>query len=176
MRSQNEVRGPRLAVVILALGAMLLSGCSDEQFRELMLTLAFGLVVLVVGSIVLSAINLVVLGGGIATLAINLFGAPTHRARTYGFVFGGLNVATGVSGLVATLSAMFVFHEDLRIALSPDGPTGTVGPSPDLFVGGIISLAMALGTLALGVACIAAAARAKAVDLVPRSEVEAPPR
>lgn len=161
------MRGPRLAVVIVALAAMLLSGCSDEQFRELMLTLAFGLVVLVVGSIVLSLINLVVLGGGVAMLAINLFGAPTHRARTYGFVFGGLNVATGVSGLVATLSAMFVFHEDLRVAFTPEGPSGTVHPGPDLFVGGIISVVLALGTLALGVACIVAAARAKPVDRVP---------
>lgn len=155
--------------VVFALG---LSGCSDEQFRELMLTLAFGLMVLVIGAIILSVVNLVVVGGGIATLAINLLGTPTHRARTYGFVFGGLNIATGLSGLATTVTAMFVFHDEIRVAISP-GVRAEGGPSPDLFAGGITGAILSLGSLALGVACIAAAARAKAVDLVPRSTLEA---
>lgn len=159
---------------LAVISALALSGCTEQEFRELMLTLAFGLLVLVLGAVVLSIVNLVVLGGGIATLAINLLGTPTHRARTYGFVFGGLNVATGITGLLGAISAMFVFHEQIRVAFAPD-ISGQGGPGPDLFVGGITATLMSLGSLALGIGGIVAAARAKPVDLVPRADLE-PPR
>jgi hypothetical protein len=170
----SDPRRARLALVLLVVGSTFLSGCTEQEFRELMLTLAFGLLVLVLGAVVISIVNLVVLGGGIATLAINLLGTPTHRARTYGFVFGGLNIATGVTGLLGAISAMFVFHQEIRVAFAP-GVSGQGAPGPDLFVGGITAMLMSLGSVALGVGCIVAAARAKAVDLVPRSELE-PPR
>ncbi len=169
-----DSRSSRVALVLLVVGSTFLSGCTEQEFRELMLTLAFGLLVIVIGGVVLSITNLVVLGGGIASLAINLFGTATHRSRTYGFVFGGLNIAAGFSGVVGSLTAMFVFHEQIRVALTPSGPSGSAGPEPDLVVTWIVALFVGLGAMALGAGCIAAAARAKAVDLVPRSEA-APP-
>ncbi len=172
----------RLALPLsLAMVGLALQGCSDEQFRELLVTVAFGLVVLVAASICLSLINLTVLGGGIAMLAINLLGTPTHRTRTYGFVFGGLNVATGITGLVGALSAMFVFHTQLAALIAPPPTDATqvqISAAPDLFAGGIVGIVMSLGSLALGVATIAVAARARPVDLVPRgdpSAASAPP-
>ncbi|MBX7194392.1 MAG: hypothetical protein K1X94_20220 [Sandaracinaceae bacterium] len=165
-------RAARSVPFLVALAALWLSGCSDEQFRELMLTLAFGVVVIAVASILVSVVNLTVLGGGIATIAINRFGHPTHRSRTLGFVFGGLNIATGITGMLGALSMMFVFHDQLIDAMRPTD--GSLGPAPDLFLGGLLGLAVSAGALALGAAGIFVAAKCEPVDLVPRPRASPP--
>lgn len=165
MRSPRE--RPTWAVAAIALAAIALPGCSDEQFRELMLTLAFGVLVMGITAIVISVVNLTVLGGGIATIAINRWGTPTHRSRTWGFVFGGLNVATGITGVLGSLGSLFVFHEAINAAFR-DVEGASVGPAPDVVIGSLFGLALSFGWLALGAAGIFVAAQAKAMDLVPR--------
>lgn len=69
--------------------------------------------------------------------------------------------------MLGSLGTMFVFHDAIVAAFRPvEG--ASVGPAPDLVIGGLFGLALSFGWLALGAAGIFVAAQAKPVDLVPR--------
>jgi hypothetical protein len=153
---------PRLAPALIALAASVLAGCNDEQFRELMTALLVGFVAILAVAVCMGIINLTILGGGIATIAIHLVGTPTERSRILGFVFGGLNLASGLLGL-ASLVAGAVYVAQMPTYGSPGDGAGAITPSgleselPTLVVMSLVSL----GSTALGVVGIVVAARAK---------------
>lgn len=137
-----------------------------------MTTLVVGLVAVLAVAICMGIINLVILGGGLATVAINLVGTPTERSRTLGFVFGGLNLASGLLGLLSLAGgAAYVAQLPVASGGSADPMGELMRELPTLIV---MSL-MSLGTLALGIAGIVVAARAKPAGSPPAPVAPPPP-
>ncbi len=167
-RDARLTLSPLVLRAIALLSALALSGCSEQEFRELLLVLALGFVLLIALSVCMGIVNLTILGGGIATLAINLAGTPTERSRVWGFVFGGLNAASGIISLLTMLGGTVYLMRSPNPFDAP-APAGAPAAPPalpdDFFVEQLPTLVimglMACGSIALGAGGIVAASRAK---------------
>ena len=147
-----------------ALAAGLLQGCDEQRAEEILLAL----VLLGLTLVVLNLVNLAAVGGGIATIAMNRFGTATRRSRTWGFVFGGLNIAAGVTGMLGTLGWRLALRSALPEALRGQEPTA------DAISGVLVSLGISLAYMALGAAGIFVAAQARPADTDARGRVSSP--
>jgi hypothetical protein len=161
-RSAHAVRH----ALCFALAAGLLQGCDERRAEEILLAL----VLLGLTLVVLNLVNLAAVGGGIATIAMNRFGTATRRSRTWGFVFGGLNIAAGVTGMLGTLG--------WRLALRSALPEALRGldqePTADAISGVLVSLGISLAYMALGAAGIFVAAQARPADTDARGRASSP--
>jgi hypothetical protein len=159
-RSAHAVR----QALCFALAAGLLQGCDEQRAEEILLAL----VLLGLTLVVLNLVNLAAVGGGIATIAMNRFGTATRRSRTWGFVFGGLNIAAGVTGMLGTLGWRLALRSALPEALRGQEPTA------DAISGVLVSLGISLAYMALGAAGIFVAAQARPADTDARGRVSSP--